>query len=94
MPHAPCLLEGPRLCSCPCPCPSPCPHPHSHPHHSPLTPTLHPEQVRLQRLSTAFLNEAGSVLQTLMDAASKQFAIELLLPWVQRIALLEPGKLT
>ena len=48
--------------------------------------------VRLQRLSTAFLNEAGSVLQTLMDAASKQFAIELLLPWVQRIALLEQGK--
>ena len=48
--------------------------------------------MRLQRLSTAFLNEAGSVLQTLMDAASKQFAIELLLPWVQRIALLEPGR--
>ena len=48
--------------------------------------------VRLQRLSTNFLNEAGSVLQTIMDAASKQFAVELLLPWVQRIALLEPAK--
>ena len=47
--------------------------------------------VRLQRLSTNFLNEAGSVLQTIMDPASKQFAIELLLPWVQRVALLESG---
>ena len=44
------------------------------------------------RASTAFLTEAGSVLVTLMDAASKQFAIELLLPWVKRIALLEAGK--
>ena len=48
--------------------------------------------VRLRRLSTAFLTEAGSVIVTLMDAASKQFAIQLLLPWVQKIGLLETGK--
>tara|TARA_B110001452_G_scaffold241091_1_gene223059 strand:+ start:3985 stop:5445 length:1461 start_codon:yes stop_codon:yes gene_type:complete len=48
--------------------------------------------VRLRRLSTAFLTEAGSVMYTLMDPAAKQITIELLLPWVKNIALLEAGR--
>lgn len=45
--------------------------------------------VRLRRLSTAFLTEAGSVMLTLMEPAAKQITIELLLPWVKNIGLLE-----
>lgn len=45
--------------------------------------------VRLRRLSTAFLTEAGSVMLTLMEPAAKQITVELLLPWVKNIGLLE-----
>ena len=45
--------------------------------------------VRLRRFSRAIVCEAGNVMMSVMDHASKQFAVELVLPWASNIALLE-----